>query len=63
VKKKRPYVICHMTPSIDGRIVPKNWPSLKIASAAYERTATTLDADAWILLAFRRTGVWNAGIS
>ena len=38
-----------MTPSIDGKIVPKNWPSLKIASAAYERTATTLDADAWIV--------------
>ena len=47
--KKRPYVICHMTPSIDGKIVPKNWPSLKIVSAAYERTATTLDADAWIV--------------
>ena len=47
--QKRPYVICHMTPSIDGKIVPKNWPSLKIASAAYERTATTLDADAWIV--------------
>src|SRR2546426_12356952 len=47
--QKRPYVICHMTPSIDGKIVPKNWPSLKIASAAYERTATTLDADAWMV--------------
>ena len=47
--QKRPYVICHMTPSIDGKIVPKNWPSLKIASAAYERTAITLDADAWIV--------------
>jgi len=45
----RPYVICHMTPSIDGKIVAKNWPSLKIASAAYERTATRLDADAWIV--------------
>ena len=49
VKTKRPYVICHMTPSIDGKIVPTNWPSLKIASAAYERIATTLDADAWIV--------------
>jgi len=38
-----------MTPSIDGKIVPKNWPSLKIASAAYERIATTHDADAWIV--------------
>ena len=49
MKTKRPYVICHMTPSIDGKIVPTNWPSLKIASAAYERIATTLDADAWIV--------------
>ena len=49
MKTKRPYVICHMTPSIDGKIVPTNWPSLKIASAAYERIATTLEADAWIV--------------
>jgi len=47
--QKRPYVICHMSPSIDGKIVSKNWPSLEIAYAAYERTATTLDADAWIV--------------
>src|SRR5690242_20644353 len=38
-----------MTPSIDGKIVPTNWPVLKIVSAAYERIATTLDADAWIV--------------
>ncbi len=49
MKKNRPYVICHMTPSIDGKIVAQNWPSLKIVSAAYERVATTLDADAWIV--------------
>src|SRR5882762_222212 len=47
--KQRPYVICHMSPSIDGKIVSKNWPSLKIAYGAYERTATTLAADAWIV--------------
>ena len=46
---RRPYVICHMTPSIDGKIVPRNWPSLRIASAEYERTAATLGADAWII--------------
>ena len=49
MNRRRPYVICHMTPTIDGKIVPTNWPSLKIASAAYERIATTLDADAWIV--------------
>jgi len=46
---KRPYVICHMTPSIDGKIVAKNWPAMKLASAAYARTETRLDADAWIV--------------
>ena len=49
VTRPRPYVICHMTPSIDGKIVPTNWPSLKIVSAAYERAATTFDADAWMI--------------
>src|SRR5258705_6317857 len=47
--KKRPYVICHMSPAIDGKIISKSWPPLKIAYAAYERTATTLNADAWIV--------------
>jgi riboflavin biosynthesis pyrimidine reductase len=46
---KRPYVICHMGPSIDGRIVTKNWGSLPGFTAAYERTAQTFDADAWII--------------
>ena len=46
---KRPYVICHMTPSIDGKIVAGKWPSIRIASAEYERTAATFRADAWII--------------
>jgi len=48
-KAKRPYVICHMGPSIDGRIVTTNWGSQNILSAEYERTAETFDADAWII--------------
>jgi riboflavin biosynthesis pyrimidine reductase len=44
----RPYVICHMLPSIDGRIVTRGW-DLKTASGEYERTAATFDADAWII--------------
>ena len=45
---KRPYVICHMLPSVDGRIVLRDW---KVANATreYERTAATFDADAWII--------------
>lgn len=45
---KRPYVICHMLPSIDGRIVTRGW-DVKNASREYERTAATFDADAWII--------------
>src|SRR5512142_750188 len=44
----RPYVICHMLPSVDGRIVLRDW-KLGNASREYERTAATFDADAWII--------------
>ena len=45
---KRPYVICHMLPSVDGRIVTRGW-DVKNASREYERTAATFGADAWII--------------
>jgi riboflavin biosynthesis pyrimidine reductase len=45
----RPYVICHMAPSIDGRIVTKRWKIIGKISAEYERTAKTFDADAWMI--------------
>ena len=44
----RPYVICHMLPSIDGRIVIRDW-KLNNATREYEKTAATFDADAWII--------------
>jgi 2,5-diamino-6-(ribosylamino)-4(3H)-pyrimidinone 5'-phosphate reductase len=44
----RPYVICHMLPSIDGRIVIRDW-KLDTAMREYERTAATFEADAWII--------------
>ena len=46
---KRPYVICHMVPSVDGRIVTKAWRLPRRLLSEYERTASTLDADAWII--------------
>jgi riboflavin biosynthesis pyrimidine reductase len=46
---KRPYVICHMVPSIDGRIVTKGWKLSARAYSEYERTATTFGADAWMI--------------
>jgi riboflavin biosynthesis pyrimidine reductase len=45
---KRPYIICHMLPSLDGRIVLRDW-KLKKATGEYEKTAATFDADAWII--------------
>src|SRR5688572_19664609 len=44
----RPYVICHMLPSLDGRIVTTDW-KLPAAAKEYERTAASLDADGWII--------------
>ncbi|HEY6843685.1 MAG TPA: RibD family protein [Thermoanaerobaculia bacterium] len=43
----RPYVICHMGPSIDGRITGIG--GVKSLTEAYERTAKTFNADAWII--------------
>jgi riboflavin biosynthesis pyrimidine reductase len=37
-----------MMPSVDGRIVVRNWPLGNVARE-YERTAATFDADAWII--------------
>ncbi len=45
---QRPYVICHMLPSIDGRIVLRDW-KLNNGTREYERTAATFEADAWII--------------
>ena len=44
----RPYVICHMFPSLDGRIVLTDW-NVPNATREYERTSATFDADAWII--------------
>ncbi|BDG08855.1 RibD family protein [Anaeromyxobacter paludicola] len=45
----RPHVICHMVPSVDGRIVTGEWPAPGSLHSEYERTAATLDADGWII--------------
>ena len=46
---RRPYVICHMVPSVDGRIVTGTWRLPRGLVAEYERTGSTFDADAWII--------------
>ncbi len=45
---RRPYVICHMMASIDGRIVADGWPELGGGWDEYERTGSTFEADAWM---------------
>ncbi len=46
---ERPYVICHMLPSVDGRIVTGAWSLPRRLLAEYERTGSSFDADAWII--------------
>jgi riboflavin biosynthesis pyrimidine reductase len=48
-RARRPYVICHMVPSVDGRIVTARWKLPSSVYAEYERTARTFDADAWMI--------------
>jgi len=45
----RPYVICHMVPSVDGRIVTARWSLSAHVYAEYERTARTFGAQAWLI--------------
>ncbi|HVP67958.1 MAG TPA: RibD family protein [Anaeromyxobacteraceae bacterium] len=47
--RARPKVICHMAPSVDGRIVVRGWPRQRALVEEYERTAAAFHADAWIV--------------
>lgn len=47
--RDRPYVICHMVPSVDGRIVTGRWGLSRGSLQEYERTASTFKADGWII--------------
>ena len=44
----KPYVICHMMPSVDGRLRTERWDVPKSGHDEYERTADSYEADAWI---------------
>src|SRR5437588_7001052 len=44
----KPYVICHMMPSVDGRLRTDRWDVPESGHAEYERTADSYRADAWI---------------
>jgi 2,5-diamino-6-(ribosylamino)-4(3H)-pyrimidinone 5'-phosphate reductase len=44
----KPYVICHMMPSVDGRLRTDRWDVPEAGHKEYERTADTYHADAWV---------------
>ena len=44
----KPYVVCHMITSLDGRIVSSRWNLSEEGRAEYENTAATYEANAWM---------------
>lgn len=47
---ERPYIICHMVTSLDGRLLPDHWPvSLDKLMTVYDTAANRLDADGWVV--------------
>lgn len=45
----KPYVICHMMSSVDGRILPGRWHPQVEERGVYERLHNELGCDAWLV--------------
>src|SRR5918997_1991336 len=45
----KPYVICHMISSVDGRILPDRWHPAVEDRGVYERLHDELGCDAWLV--------------
>ena len=48
----RPYIICHMIMSIDGKILGRRWKThseSKLTSKLYESTAAEIEAGSWLV--------------
>src|SRR5215212_5711928 len=45
----KPYVICHMTSSVDGRILPRRWHPPIEDRSFYERLHEEIGCDAWLV--------------
>lgn len=49
----RPYVVCHMVTSIDGKILPDRWEGMlsagRGAGGVFERTASSFGIGAWLV--------------
>jgi riboflavin biosynthesis pyrimidine reductase len=47
---KRPYIICHMASTVDGKIIVDNWgDSYKRFSSLYEQCHDSFDSQAWMV--------------
>lgn len=49
---KKPYVICHMMSTVDGRIISANWGDAerrKIFGSIYEKCHESFDSQAWMV--------------
>lgn len=52
MKQDRPYVVCHMVTTIDGKILTDRWkhlPAGKSGSKLFESTAEKIGIDAWLV--------------
>jgi riboflavin biosynthesis pyrimidine reductase len=49
VSAARPYVICHMGTTVDGKIRTNNWPTNSPIQGLYEECHQSLDAKAWMV--------------
>ena len=45
----KPYVICHMAASVDGRILPSRWRPPRVGAGLFERLHEQLGGDAWLV--------------
>src|SRR3954467_12334477 len=49
---QKPYIICHMTSTVDGRIISANWGDAekqKMFSALYEQCHKKFNSQAWMV--------------
>src|SRR4029079_18755251 len=49
VRMKKPYVICLMASSVDGRVLPSRWRLKGAAGNHFERVHDDLAGDAWLV--------------
>lgn len=45
----KPYVICHMTSSVDGRVLPNRWHPQVDDHGLYDRLHNEIGCDAWLV--------------